>query len=139
VSVRGQSTWQEINALPTIATLIEDGLSEAREHYAALFEAQPNPHAFDESTIGRVTRVNADSLELCDVYEEQLRRWRSERPTDAQQQEVARLSSTTRELRLVLTEILALADELASATTRQLSKTDAELGLEHPLRTHPPG
>jgi hypothetical protein len=34
----------------------------------------------------------------------------------------------------MLTEILALADELASSSTeRQVSKADAELGLEHPF------
>jgi hypothetical protein len=51
---------------------------------------------------------------------------------------VASLDFATRELRLVLTEILALADELASTSTeRRLSTADAELGLEHPLRTQP--
>ncbi len=50
-----------------------------------------------------------------------------------------RLQNATRELRLVLTQILALADELAADTIeRQLSKSDAELGLEHLLRSHPP-
>jgi hypothetical protein len=58
--------------------------------------------------------------------------------TDAKQHEVASLDFATRELRLVLTEILALADELASTSTeRRLSTADAELGLEQPLRTQP--
>ncbi|MDX6705777.1 MAG: hypothetical protein QOI48_1623 [Solirubrobacteraceae bacterium] len=134
VSVRSEPTWQAISALATIATLIDQGLSDAREHYAMLFAAQPDPYAFDATTMARVKRANADSLALCDVYEQQLRRWRKQRLTDAQQHEVARLDSTTRELRLMLTEILALADELASSSTeRQLSKADAELGLEHPF------
>jgi hypothetical protein len=134
VSVRSEPAWQAISSLATIATLIDQGLGDAREHYATLFAAQPDPHAFDHATIARVTRVNADSLALCDVYEQQLRRWHSQRLTEAQQHEVARLDSTTRELRLMLTEILALADELASSSAaRQLSKADAELGLEHPF------
>ena len=93
----------------------------------------------DDATIARVKRVNAEGLEYCDVYDEQLRRWRNERLTDAQQRETVRLQNATRELRLVLTQILALADELATGTIeRQLSKSDAELGLEHLLRSHPP-
>jgi hypothetical protein len=43
---------------------------------------------------------------------------------------VADLDFSTRELRLVLTESLALADELASTSTdRRRSTADAELGL----------
>ena len=91
-----------------------------------------------DATIARVKRVNAEGLEYCEVYDEQLRRWRNERPTDAQQRETVRLQNAARELRLVLTQILALADELATGTIeRQLSKSDAELGLEHLLRSHP--
>ena len=79
------------------------------------------------------------ALKYGDVYDEQLRRWRNERLTDAQQRETVRLQNATRELCLVLTQILALADELATGTIeRQLSKSDAELGLEHLLRSHSP-
>lgn len=99
----------------------------------------PSPTCSDDATIARVKRVNAERLEYCDVYDEQLRRWRNERLTDAQQRETVRLQNATCELRLVLTQILALADELATDTIeRQLSKSDAELGLEHRLRSHPP-
>ena len=78
-------------------------------------------------------------MKVVSTYDEQLRRWRSEHLTDAQQRETVRLQNAARELRLVLTQILALADELATGTIeRQLSKSDAELGLEHLLRSHPP-
>ena len=109
--------------------LIDKGLRDAREHYATLFAAQLDPHALDNATIARLQRVSADSLARCDVYEQQLRRWRSQRLTYAQQHELARLDLATRELRLMLTETLALADELASiCTERQRSTADAELG-----------
>lgn len=131
MTVRGEPTWQPISALPTIAMLIDEGLRDARGHYATLLEARPKPYVLDDATIARVNRVNAEGLEYCDVYDEQLRRWRSERLTDAQQRETVRLQNASRELRLVLTQILALADELATGTIeRQLSKSDAELGLE---------
>jgi hypothetical protein len=139
VTVRGEPTWQPISALPTIAMLIDEGLRDARERYATLVEAQPKPYVLDDATIARVKRVNAQGLEYCDVYDEQLRRWRNERLTDARQRVTVRLQNATRVLRLVLTQILALADELATDTIeRQLSKSDAELGLEHLLRSYPP-
>jgi hypothetical protein len=94
--------WQPISALPTIAMLVDEGLRDAREHYAMLLEAQPKSYVLDDATIARVKRVNDEGLVYCDVYEEQLRRWRSARLADVQRREVARLESATRELRLVL-------------------------------------
>jgi len=56
----------------------------------------------------------------------------------AQRREIARLQGAQRELRLVLTQILELADELARGTIeRQLAKSDLELGLEYLVRSHP--
>jgi hypothetical protein len=93
----------------------------------ALFVAQSDPHAFNAAAIARVMRVITDGLARCEVYEQRLRHWRSQCLSDAQQHEEARLDVATRELRLVLTEILTLADELASgATERRLSSADAE-------------
>jgi hypothetical protein len=132
--------WQPISALPMIAMLVDEGLRDAREHCASLREAQPKPYVLDDAMIARVKRVNGEGLEYCDVYEEQLRRWRSARLTDVQRREVARLGSATRELRLALSQILALAAELATGTIeRQLSKSDAEIGVEYLLRAHPRG
>ena len=54
-----------------------------------------------------------------------------ERLTGAQQREVARLQGVSGELRVELTRILELADELGQGTIeRQLAKSDLELGLE---------
>jgi hypothetical protein len=132
---RGEPMWQPISARPTIAML-----RDAREHCASLLEAQPKPYVLDDATIARVKRVNGEGLEYCDVYEEQLRRWRSARLTDVQRREVAHLESATRKLRLVLGQILALAAELAGGTIeRQLSRSDAEIGVEYGLRVHPRG
>jgi len=58
--------------------------------------------------------------------------------TDAQRREIDRLKGALRELRLVLTQILALADELGRGTIeRQLAKSDLEVGLEYLLRADP--
>ena len=72
------------------------------------------------------------------VYDRQLLRWRSQRLTDGQRREIARLEGVQRDLRLVLTRILELVDELGRGTIeRRLARSDLELGLEYLLRSHP--
>jgi hypothetical protein len=138
VTGRGEPRWQPISMLPTIALLIDEGLRDGREHYATLLEARPKPYVLDGATIERTKRVNGEGLEWCDVYDRQLLRWRGQRLTGAQRREIARLEGVQRELRLVLTQILELADELGRGTIeRQLAKSDLEIGLEYLLRSSP--
>ncbi len=49
--------------LATIASLIDEGLRDGREHYAALLEARPKPHVLDDATIARIKRVNGEGHE----------------------------------------------------------------------------
>jgi hypothetical protein len=138
VSGRGEPNWQPISMLATIASLIDGGLADARGHYAMLLKARPKPFVLDDATIADTKRVNGEGLEWCDVYDRQLQRWLSERLTGAQQGEVARLQGVSGELRVELTRILELADELGEGTIeRQLAKSDLELGLERLLRSDP--
>ena len=128
---RGEPNWQPISMLATIASLSDEGLRDAREHYATLLEARPKPYVLDDAMIARTKRVNVESLEWCEVYDRQLARWQRERLTGEQREEVTRLQGVVRDLRAVLTQILELADELARGTIeRQLAKSDLELGLE---------
>ena len=71
---RGEPNWQPISMLATIASLIDGGLSDARDHYAMLLKARPKPYVFDDATILRTKRVNGEGR---DVYDRQLRCWRS--------------------------------------------------------------
>ena len=135
---RGEPNWQPISMLATIASLIDGGLADAPEHHAMLLKARPKPFVLDDATIADTKRVNGEGLDWCDVYDRQLERWRSERLTGAQQGEVARLQGVSGELRVELTRILELADELGRGTIeRQLAKSDLELGLERLLRSDP--
>jgi hypothetical protein len=134
----GEPNWQPISMLATIASLIDGGLADAREHYAMLLRARPKPFVLDDATIADTKRVNGEGLGWCDVYDRQLQRWRSERLTGAQQREVAQLQGVSGELRVELTRILELAYELGQGTIeRQLAKSDLELGLERLLRSDP--
>ncbi|MCA1680475.1 MAG: hypothetical protein LC777_16750, partial [Actinobacteria bacterium] len=134
VTGRGEPNWQPISMLATIARLTDEGLKDAREQYATLLRARPKPYVLDDATIARITRVNGESVDCCDVYEQQLQRWQAGRLTVAQRREVARVLDATRELRQVHTRIVELADELGRGTIeRQLAKSDIELGLEYML------
>jgi hypothetical protein len=85
--------------LPTIASLIDEGMRDAREHYATLLEARPRPHGLDDATIARTKRVNREGLDWCGVYDRQLVRWQEQRLSGAQRREIARLEAVQRDLR----------------------------------------
>jgi len=125
--------------LPTIANMIDEGLADAREHYAKLLQARLKPHVLDDSTIARIKRVHGETLQWCDLYDQQLARWYAKRLTAEQRSEVARLQGVQREWHSVVIQILTLADELGRGTIeRQLAKSDLQLGLEHLLGSRPP-
>jgi hypothetical protein len=120
--------------LATIAHLIDEGLTDAREQYATLLQARPKPWVLDDALVARSKRVNSEALEWCCVYDRQLARWLGERLTPAQRREVIRLQGVQRDQRRVLNELLALLDELAARSIdRQLAKPDVQLGLEYLL------
>jgi hypothetical protein len=136
---RGEPRPQPIGMLPTIARLIDDGLSDTSEQYATLLKACSKPWVLDDALVNRSKRINGEALEWCGVYDQQLKRWLGQRLTLAQRREVVRLQSVQRDQRRVLNEILALLDELAANTIdRQLAKSDTQLGLEYLLGFGPP-
>ncbi len=72
------------------------------------------------------------------MYDQQLMRWRAQRLSDGQRREIERLEHVERDLRVVLTQILELAEELGRGTIeRQLAESDLELGLEYLMRADP--
>ena len=82
-----------------------------------------------------VTKPHAEQRDFLWVFAEPLARWRHERPTDAQRRELDRLEGQLERLRVVLSAILELAEELRQGTIeRVLAKSDLELGIEALLR-----
>jgi hypothetical protein len=68
----------------------------------------------------------------------QLEPWQAQRSTASQREEVPRLQGVQRDLRLVLEQILELADEPGHARfERQLAKSDLVLGLDYVLGSCP--
>ena len=113
---RGEPRHQPIGMLPTLARLIDQGLTDTQEQYETLLQARPKPWVLDDATINRSKRVNGEALEWCGVYDQQLKRWLRQRLTPAQRREVIRLQDVQRDQRRVLNEILALLEELAANT-----------------------
>jgi hypothetical protein len=129
--------WQPISFLPTLAEMIDGMLESAKEVHGSLQQARSRPHVMDDYTIGRVREVHGTQLDDLCLYEEQLSRWQTLAPTVAQQQEITRLNQQLVELRRVLTDTLALADEMKDNTIEKiLAKDDFELGLEFLMGKH---
>jgi hypothetical protein len=123
--------WQPLAALPLIASLIEGELADGQEHHAALLAVRDRPYGLDDATVERSITLHAEQRDFLWVFAEQLARWRHKQPTDAQRRELDRLEEQIERLRAVLTNILALAEELKQGTLeRVLAQSDLELGLE---------
>ncbi len=131
-----QPQWQPISQLALIASHIDGMLEAAQEQYATLQPARLKPHVLDNYTVGRVTDVFTVQKNDLWLFEEQLKRWTAHSLTPRQRTEVQRLTTQMAKLRQVITDILALADELKRGTIEQvLGKSDEELGLDF-LRRH---
>ena len=129
--------WQPISFLPNIAEMIDGVLESAQNVYGSLQQARSRPHVMDDDTIGRVREVHGAQLDDLWLYEEQLSRWQTPTPSEAQQQEITRLNRQLAELRGVLTATLALADEMKDSTIEKiLAKDDFELGLDFLMGKH---
>lgn len=127
--------WQPLTALPLIASLIDGELADGQEHHASLLSVRDRPYVLDDATVERSLKLHTEQRDFLGVFAEQLARWRHEHPTDAQRRELDRLEGQLERLRAVLSDILALAEELQQgAIERVLAKSDLELGIEALLR-----
>ena len=134
-----QPHWQPISQLALIASHIDGMLEAAQEHYQTLLPARAKPHVLDNYTVGRVIDVFTVQKNDLWLFDGQLQRWSTQSLTPQQLQEVQRLTTQMAKLQQVITDILALADELKKGTIKQvLGKSDEELGLDVLLR-HVPG
>ena len=123
--------WQPLSMLPTLAPHIDGMLESAQEQYATLLKAKPKPYVLDKATVDRVISVFTTQRDDLWLFDEQFRRWGIEpKLTTAQRTEVTRLQQQMATLRQMVTEILALANELRKGTIENvLNMDDAELGL----------
>ena len=126
-----QPNWQPISSLPLIATAIDGMLEGAREQYPALEQAKHRPGVLDDFTVERVVSVYTQQASDLWLYEEQLRRWKEQKLTQAQHFEVIRLEGQLEQLRTLLDAILSLAKDLKPMTIESLmSKSDFYIAID---------
>ncbi len=117
--------WQPLTAIPLIASLIDGELADGQEHQATLLSVRDQPYVLDDATVERSVKLHTEQRDFLGVFAEQLARWRNERPTDAQRRELDRLEGQLEHLRIVLEDILQLAEEIKQGTIeRVLTKSD---------------
>ena len=131
MSNAGQVQWQPISQMPLIARMIDDSLSDTRDHLQTLTKARTRPHVLNDATIDRVEQVHAEQLDFVDIYAQQVERWRTEKPSAAQVRELDRMQTQNQQLQGVTADVVALAAELRKGTiNRIMEMSDLELGLQ---------
>ncbi len=129
---------QPIAMLPTLAAIVDDSVQNAQEHYATLCQARSKPHVLDDATLARSRRVYEEEREWAAVYERQIPRWRNQRLSVAQRDQVDRLADEVAASRAIAEMILGLIAELEPGTIDAIGGTDdAQLGLEVLLGRRP--
>jgi hypothetical protein len=127
--------YRPLSFLSALATHIDGMLQADEEQYQTLLPAQSKPHVLDDFTVNRVIQVFSDAKQDLPLFDEQLRRWGTEKVTAAQRQEIIRLKGQMQKVHEVVDKTLALASELSKGTIeKQLAKSDEQLGMEALLR-----
>ncbi len=130
--------WQPIERLGLIAYTIRGMFESAEEQYGTLQEAIPRPYVLDDKTVKRVIDVYTVQQKDLRLFDEQLKRWKEQKLTPAQSQEVEKLTLTQEQLTKVIKDILALTTQLKEQTIEKtLAKSDLEIGLEYLLKSRP--
>lgn len=126
-----QPNWQPLSQLPLVASLIDGGVEEAAAQRQILTKARARPHLLDDATLDRVDQVYGEEQQWLGFCEEQLRRWRQDQPSPAEEREIARLATEIGRLKPLVAEILALSAEIRTGTiNRIMEMSDLELGLK---------
>ena len=118
--------------LPMLSTMISGQLEEAKNQYGNLLQAQPKPYVLNDEIVERVIKVFSEQLDFICLYENQISKWQHEETlTTKLEADLSKSQMQLKELSKVITNILALADELKNGTIEKvMGKSDLELGLE---------
>ena len=100
--------------LPVIGPMIDGWLDEVEVQYRHLRESRPTPHVLDDYTVGRVVEVYSAQRDDVPLFQEQLRRWGALSLTEAEREEVDRLSAPMLRVKDRIAAILTLAGSLAA-------------------------
>ncbi|NTU83461.1 MAG: hypothetical protein HGA45_29510, partial [Chloroflexales bacterium] len=124
---------------PVIAQATVGMADEAVDMLGSLREAAPKPHVLDDATVDRVIRLYTEQQGDLWLYEEQLRRWQTEKLTASQHAEIADLTVRLTGLRADIAAILDLAAYLKPRTIDAvLARSDEELTFDILTGNRPP-
>ncbi|MFR72971.1 hypothetical protein EEO77_22070 [Salmonella enterica] len=122
--------WHPLSMLPIITRSIEGEFESLEELFSSLLAAREKPYVLTNDCIERTVHLCHNQAELLPVTREQLRRWHRESPTPAQQAELLRLEDIIAHHEALIPRVLALANELESATIDALlSMDEGALGM----------
>lgn len=129
-ALRGEPTWQPIEKMSVIASMIDRKVIDLEDLYDNLDRAKEKPHVLDDATVNRTIELHEKVRDDAGLFDEQLARWRREGLTEGQSREVERLAGQMVRYRELCEKILTLAKELKKGTIDSiLSMSDADLAM----------
>jgi hypothetical protein len=108
----GPPKRRAIEALPSVAKLIDGCLREALTERLLLQEACKGAKSFDWEAIETTEAVYRGVLKSLPVYDHQLACWREAKHSSEQRQEIERLQEQTRRLRSLISDLLHLCNRI---------------------------
>ena len=122
--------WQPISMMAMIASIIDGEVENFEDLYKNLCKARKKPHVMDDMTMNQAITNHKKYLKEAWVYDEQLSRWKKEKPTDKQSKEIERLTSQMLKYRKMCEEIIAVSEEIKKGTiNRILEMSDEEVAI----------
>ncbi|MEQ8190254.1 MAG: hypothetical protein ABRQ39_19965 [Candidatus Eremiobacterota bacterium] len=116
--------------LPTIASIIDGEVENFEDLYKNLGEARKKPHVMDDMLMDQAINNHRKYLEGAWVYDEQIARWKKEKLTKEQSQEIERLTGQMIKYRKMCEEIIAVSEEIKKGTiNRILEMSDEEVAI----------
>jgi hypothetical protein len=115
--------WLPLSQLPLFTTLVDGMLQDTQEMYPLLLQTKDEPWVMDDATIDRTLRLYTERLEMLPTHTEQITRWRKERLTPQQKQELDRLEKATVETQELVQRILAMATAMQAYTIDSNSRS----------------
>jgi len=122
--------WQPVSRLRDIGEIIDKAVKDAGNQELLLMEGTHSPDLFSDATIWGIKKVHTEKLAFIDIYLQQIKRWKKEITSREDHFELIHLTEQCKKLKVLVTSILVLADEIGRKTSnRVMNMDDAEQGL----------
>lgn len=119
-----QPRWQPISALPLLAKLIDEGLSDAQDMLENVRYGVDRPYVFDDLMVDRILNLYEANIDFTEIYTGQLERWGRETSDPVKRAEIDRLTALVPELRDISRAIINAALEIRKSTFNSIMELD---------------